>query len=134
MDSHVKAKIALYPDEVKSQLLKIRDAIFEVAKEECLGEITETLKWNEPSYQSKNGSTVRIDWKEKSPSTVSVYFNCKTSLVETFKEIYRDTFHYVGNREIIFQVSEKLPMVELKACISMSLRYYEIKHLPLLGA
>lgn len=134
MDSNVKTKIDLYPDEVKSQLLNIRDAIFAVAKEECLGEITETLKWNEPSYQSKNGSTVRMDWKDKSPRTVSVYFNCNTTLVETFKEIYRDTFHYVGNREIKFQVSEKLPMVELKACISMSLRYHKIKHLPLLGA
>jgi len=134
VDDNVKRKIDLYPDEVKSLLFKIRDAIFEAAKEECLGEIIETLKWNEPSYQSKNGSTVRMDWKDKSPSTVSVYFNCNTRLVETFKEIYRDTFHYVGNREIIFQVSGKLPMVELKACISMSLRYHKIKHLPLLGA
>ena len=134
MDSNVQGRIDLYPDEAKFQFLKIRDAIFEVAKEDCLGEITESLKWNEPSYQSKNGSTVRMDWKDKSPSTVSVYFNCKTTLVETFKEVYRDTFHYVGNREIIFQVSETLPMVELKACISMSLRYHKIKHLPLLGA
>lgn len=134
MDSNIKRKIDVYPDEAKSQLFRIRKLIFEVAREEGLGDIAETLKWNEPSYQSQYGSAVRIDWKEKSSDTISVYFNCKTTLVETFKEIYRDTFRYEGNREIVFKISEKLPMVELKACMSMALRYHKIKHLPLLGA
>ena len=80
-----------------------------------------------------------MDWKAKSPHTVSVYFNCKTTLVGTFKEVYRDTFVYAGNREIVFQVSDnsslkELPMLELKACISIALRYHQVKHLPLLGA
>ena len=134
MDSKLRGKFEAYPEAASSQLLKIREAIYEVAEEESLGDVTESLKWNEPSYQSKNGSSVRMDWKERSPMTISVYFNCKTTLIDTFKEIYQDTFHYEGNREIVFQISEKLPMRELKSCISMSLRYKEIKHLPLLGA
>jgi len=108
-------------------------AIFEVAKEESLGNIIENLKWHEPSYLAKNGSAVRMDWKEKSPSTISIYFNCKTRLVDTFNEIYQDTFTYVGNREIVFEIEDELPMQELKACISMALRYHKIKYLPLLG-
>jgi len=134
MDNNVKAKFEEYPVNARSVLLQIRDVIFQVAEGESIGEVTETLKWNEPSYQSKNGSALRMDWKEKSPETISVYFNCKTTLIETFKEIYQDTFHYVGNREIVFQIPEELPIVELRACISMSLRYHKIKHLPLLGA
>ena len=63
-----------------------------------------------------------------------VYFNCKTTLIETFKKIYKDTFNYVGRKEIVFDVLGDLPIQELKACISMSLRYHKIKHLPLLGA
>ena len=54
--------------------MKIRDAIFDVSKEESLGEVVENLKWGEPSYQSKNGSVVRIDRKKKSPDTISGIF------------------------------------------------------------
>jgi hypothetical protein len=43
----------------------------------------------------------------------------------------------VGKREMIFQLSQLekggLPMSELKDCLSMALRYHDIKHLPLLG-
>ncbi len=134
MDIVVKEKFEKYPEEIKNRLLKIREAIFEVAENEKIGKITETLKWGEPSYLSEKGSTIRMDWKPKYPDQFSLYFNCKTTLVETFKEIYRDKFQFMGNREIVFPLSEPVPMLELKACISMSLRYHNIKHLPLLGA
>jgi hypothetical protein len=139
MDSRIKTKFDSYPETARLWLLEIRAAIFEVAAEESLGEITESLKWGELSYQSKAGSPIRIDWKAKSPHAISVYFNCKTVLVDTFKEIYQDTFIYAGNREIVFQIPDdfslkELPILELKACLSMALRYHQIKHLPLLGA
>lgn len=134
MNSDVKAKFDTYPEEVKSRLLEVRGVIYSVAEEESLGEVIETLKWNEASYQTTGGSPLRLDWKEKSPYTLSLYFNCKTRLIETFKEVYRDTFIYEGNREMVLNVSEALPLLELKACISMALRYHKIKHLPLLGA
>jgi hypothetical protein len=134
MDSSIQGKFEGYPETAKFKLLAIRAAIYDIAAEESLGDITENLKWNEPSYQSKMGSAIRLDWKQRSPTTISVYFNCKTVLIDTFQEIYRDTFTFVGNRELVFQTSDELPMLELKACLSMALRYQHIKHLPLLGA
>ena len=133
MDDSVKEKFDRYPEAARKQLLKVRAIIYDIAKEESLGELVENLKWNEPSYLSKQGSAIRIDWKEKSPSTFSIYVNCKTSLIDTFREIYQDTFVFSGNREIIFQIDDELPLAELKACISMALRYQKIKNLPLLG-
>lgn len=134
MEVSVQAKFDSYPDAARKQLLRIREAIFEVAKEEALGTVTETLKWNEPSYSTTKGSTVRIDWKAKHPEQVSIFFHCQTSLVETFKELYGGVFRYVGNREITLELAKQIPMAELKACISMALRYHSIKHLHLLGA
>ncbi len=133
VDSQIKEKFDSYPDLVRQSLLRVRKAIMAVARQDKLGAVEEVLKWGEPSYLVKDGSAVRIDWKPKFPDQYAVYFNCKTSLVETFKEIYGDLFHYQGNRAIVFQLSEKVPMPELKSCISMSLRYHKIKHLPLLG-
>jgi hypothetical protein len=130
---NVKSKIEAPPEIAKLFLLSIRELMHAIAKEENLGTVTESLKWGEPSFQTKKGSPVRMDWKPKSPATISVYFNCKTRLIETFKEVYPDAFEYVGNREIKIPLSEPLPEAELKACLSMALRYHSIKHLPLLG-
>ena len=134
MNNAVKEKFDAYPPKAKTQLMKIRGLIFEVADEEQLGEIVETLKWGEPSYSSKKGSPIRMDWKANSPDQISVYFNCKTVLIETFKELYQGTFQFVGNREIAIPISKAIPHPELKQCLSKALRYHTIKHLPLLGA
>lgn len=134
MDFNVKQKFETYPPNIAVRLNTIRELIYNVAKQDNISHITETLKWGEPSYTSKIGSTIRFDWKVKCPDQYSIYFNCRTSLSETFKEIYGDTFKYEGNRAIVFQIDQTLPIKELGHCISMSLRYKKIKHLYLLGA
>ncbi len=134
MDKNIQQKLDSYPNNARNQFMKIRGLIFEVADEEQLGEITETLKWGEPSYSSKLGSPIRMDWKPKTPDQISIYFNCKTILVETFREIYKDTFLFIGTRELVLPLSGPIPTLELKGCISIALRYHKVKHLPLLGA
>jgi hypothetical protein len=134
MQTDVQSKFDSYPEQARELLLQIRTAIFDTAKEDDVGELTETLKWGEPSYRAKKGSTIRIDWKPKNPDKVSLFFTCNTSLVETFREVYGDSLQTVGNREIAIPIFGAIPMPELKACLSMALRYHSIKHLPLLGA
>lgn len=133
MESNVKRKFESYPDNVKELFLMVRATILEVAKIEGLGEVEETLKWNEPSFLVKGGSAIRVDWKSKFPNQLSVYFNCKTSLVETFQEVFGSVFRYEGKREIVFSLSEEIPLTEFKSCISLSFRYHKVKNLPLLG-
>jgi hypothetical protein len=131
---NVAKKFASYPEHIQSKLHYLRQLILETAEEdEDIGEIEETLKWNEPSYLTKGGSTVRFDWKPKTPDQYAIYFNCKTTLIETFKEIYLDDFVYEGNRAIIFQLGDEIPQNALKHCIALSFKYHHIKHLPLLG-
>ena len=134
MEHSIKEKFSSYPTNISVLLTRIRALIFEVAKEDDIEEITETLKWNEPSYLTKKGSPLRFDWKDKYPQQYCLYFNCKTSLLETFKEIYGDTFTYEDNRAIVFKKNQVVPYKELAHCISMSFRYKKIKHLVLLGA
>ena len=75
-----------------------------------------------------------MDWKDKTPDQYAMYFNCNTSLVDTFKEVYGDTFKFAGNRAIVFNETDELPVNELKHCISLALTYHRVKRLPLLGA
>jgi hypothetical protein len=134
MNIRVKQKFETYPNNISVLLNTVRDLIYAVAAQDGISDINETLKWGEPSYITKFGSTIRFDWKPKSPNQYYVYFNCKTILIDTFREVYGETFTYDGNRAIVFQVDEHMPAKALAHCISMSLRYKKIKHLPLLGS
>ncbi len=131
----VAAVFETYPAKMRVRLLEIRRLVLQVAAEsEGIGTVSESLKWGEPAYTTKRGSTIRIDWKRKRPEEYAMYFICTTRLVETFRELYLDTLRFEGNRAIIFRGDEDLPVTELKHCIQLALSYHDVKHLPLLGA
>ena len=123
----VAAVFGAYPKEVKTKLLFLRQLIFDVASEtEGVGELEETLKWGQPSYlttKSKSGSLVRIDQVKSPPKTYAMYFHCQTTLVDTFKEMFRDNFSFEGNRAIVFKKTDRVPVKELRHCISLALTY-----------
>jgi len=104
-----------------------------VQETENITSLEETLKWGEPSYLVKNGSTIRIDWKEKKPDQYAIYFKCTSKLVPSFKIVFKDKFEFEGDRAIVFQMDDKIPEKELKNCIKAGLTYHKIKHLPMLG-
>ena len=124
-----------YPSTVQEKLRYLRTLVLKVAEElEGLEKLEETLKWGEPSYLTKYGSTVRMDWKVKKPDQFAIYFKCTSKLVPTFKLLYKDKFDFEGNRAIVFKIDDQIPEEELKHCISLALNYHKIKQLPLLGA
>lgn len=134
MNPLVLEKFSGYPEEARTKLQCIRALIFELSAELNLGEVEEALKWGEPSYSVKSGSPIRFDWKAKSPEYYYLFFNCKSKLVDTFRELYSDTLVFQGNRAIELKLSEPLPEAEIKHCLELALTYHKIKHLPLLGA
>jgi len=130
----VEAAFNAYPEQIRHKLLFLRQLILETALEiSGIGELEETLKWSEPSYLSSHGSTVRIAWKAAMPDQYGIYFNCNTTLVETFKEVYPDEFSFSGNRGIIFNVDDDIPVEALKHCIALTLEYHRLKKRPMLG-
>ena len=74
-----------------------------------------------------------MDWKSKKPDQYAMYFKCTSRLVETFRIVYKDNFHFEGNRAIVFQMDDKIPKQELTECIKATLTYHKVKHLPTLG-
>lgn len=123
-----------YPDAVRKKMDALRNLIIETAREnDGVHLLGETLKWGEPSYVTKNGSTLRIDWKPKSPDQYAMYFQCTSKLVPTFKMVYNDLFVFEGSRAIVFGMNDTIPTQELKTCIATALTYHKVKHLPTLG-
>jgi hypothetical protein len=128
-DPAFETKFANYPDIVRDKLHFLRELVIETAKE--IPEITnleETLKWGEPSFVSKYGSTLRMDWKKKTPNQYQMYFKCTSRLVETFKIVFGERFNYEKSRAIVFQINQEIPVVELKQCIKATLIYHKVKN------
>ncbi|MCB1756931.1 MAG: DUF1801 domain-containing protein [Gammaproteobacteria bacterium] len=122
------------PPALKSKLLLLRRLIVETAETiNSVDKLEETLKWGEPAYLTRHGSTIRIAVVKASQTRFAMFFNCKTNLIDTFREIYRDTFNFEGNRAIVFSPDEDIAADALKDCIAIALTYHKRKHLPLLG-
>jgi hypothetical protein len=127
-----------YPAKPRQKLLALRELIFKIAAStEGVGALEETLKWGEPAYtttQSGSGSTVRIGWKKSTPTQYAMYFNCQTTLIETFKTLFAKEFRFEGNRAIVFKVSATVPADSLAFCVAAALTYHRSRergHLPL---
>ncbi|MEP0073165.1 MAG: DUF1801 domain-containing protein [Marinomonas sp.] len=133
MNKLVKDRFDEFPANARTKLEALRSLVFKVASELDLGEVEESLKWGEPSYNVKTGSPLRLDWKPKSPDHYYLFFNCQTKLVDTFRELYREELEFQGNRTIVLSLSKPLPEAIIKSCLELTLTYQQRKHLPLLG-
>lgn len=133
-DKEFTERVNNYPESIQDKIQNLRKLVHESAEEiDSKFVLNETLKWNEPSFLSKDGSTLRMDWKPKNPKQYAMYFQCSTRLVETFRIVYKNIFKFEGNRAILFDLDEKIPESELKDCIKATLNYHKVKKLPTLG-
>jgi|SaaInlStandDraft_2_1057019.scaffolds.fasta_scaffold260591_2 hypothetical protein len=123
-----------YPNSMRKKLLVLRQLVLDTALEiEGIDKLEETLRWGEPSYLAKGGTTIRMDWKKSKPDQYAMYFHCQTKLIDTFKKLYKGKFTFEGKRAIVFDKNDKIPINELKHCILLALTYHHRKHLPMLG-
>lgn len=120
--------LSRYSEPAQARLLEIREIIFAVAAEtEGVGALTETLKWGEPAYlteASKIGTTIRLGATRSAPNECAVLFNCRTTLVETFRTHFSDVFTFEGNRALIVPVAGPLPHGPLALCLCAALTYH----------
>ncbi len=127
MDTPVAAVFDSYPAGIRLKLLGVRSLIFQTALDnESIGTLTETLKWGEPAYlteATKSGSTLRIAWKKSLPDQYGLYFNCRTTLVDTFRTLFPELV-YEGNRAIVLSADEEPPWDSLGICIAATLTYH----------
>lgn len=123
----VAAAFAAFPAAVRGRLLEVRALIFEAAGLEAVGPLTETLRWGEPAYlteASKSGSTIRLGWHRTAEQSCAVLFNCRTTLLEEFRDQFSDTFVYERNRAILLGASQPLPKEALSVCLARALTYH----------
>lgn len=133
-DPAVEVVFNNYPPTIREKMTYLRSLVHSVADQmDEVESLEETLKWGEPSFVTKHGSTLRMDWKEKTPDQYAMYFQCSSRLVDTFRLIHGDTFKYEGNRALVFPINQSIPESALRECIKATLRYHKVKKLVSLG-
>jgi hypothetical protein len=116
-----------FPAPIGKRLLQVRALIFAAAAaHDEVGRLTETLKWGEPAYltdETGSGSTIRLG-RVKDSGRPAILFNCKTTLIDTFRERFPDQFEYRQTRALLLNVAGALPKQELTVCLSLALTYH----------
>jgi hypothetical protein len=124
-DPEVAAVFAGHAPAMRRRLLHLRELIFAAAAELAgVGGLVETLKWGQPAYLTKTGSTIRIDAFRGRDERYAMFFHCQSKLVESFSVLYPQSFAFEGNRALLFGLRDKIPEAELRHCISMALTYH----------
>ena len=68
-----------YPDAMRVKMMRLRQLVLDTVSEtEGVNSLEETLKWGEPSYLTKGGSTVRIELERKVRRTDTRYTSSAT--------------------------------------------------------
>lgn len=128
MPQDVQAAFDAFPPEVRHRLAAIRAMIFDVASEDPrIGAISETLKWGEPAYlteQTGSGSTIRLGRPRGAPDRAAIYFICRTTLVDTFRERFAGAFQYDGARAVLLPASGDIDRALLETMLAMALTYH----------
>lgn len=84
-DPRVAEKFDTYPAHTKPLIEFLRNLIIKTAEDcEKITAVEETLKWGEPSYLTKKGSTIRIDWKAKHQTSTPFISNAPANWSRPF--------------------------------------------------
>jgi hypothetical protein len=130
MPEEVRAALLRLPAHLRPTLLEVRGLILEVAAAAEVGPLTETLKWGEPAYLtevSRSGTTIRLGVTRGEVSRCAVFFNCKTRLVEGFRERFAEEFSYEGKRALVLPHEADWSREALALCLADALTYHRRK-------
>ena len=124
-DARVAQAFRAFPRAVRARLMAFRDLIFDEARKAGVEVPAESLKWGEPAYRPRGGSTIRLGWKRSAPDEVAMYFICTTGLVDRFRDLYPHSFRFGGNRALLFPLEGRIQEKALRHCIAMALTYHK---------
>lgn len=124
MKPDVKAVYDSFSDTQLTALLAIRELILNTANTlPQIGELEESLKWQQPTYSTKlkTGTPIRLfTFGDK----IALFVHCQTTLVEQIKPLFSDVFEFSGTRAVIIDPNLPLPTKELIFFIQSALTYH----------
>lgn len=117
--------IVRWPNPAQERFVAMRGIILRAGQ--GAGRIGESLKWGEPAWRPvrpRQGSTLRLNWSPGQDDTMSLFVNCRTTLVETMRDIYPDSFVFDGNRALRLPLAGALPENAIDHLARLTFNYH----------
>ena len=124
----VEAIFKAFPPLFRKQITLLREKIFRIAAAtDGVGPLTETLKWDSPSYltsESGSGTTIRIDRHAGRPTKYGIYVHCQSDVINQFRDQTGARLDYDGNRGIVLDIKDETQPDEIDLFIRLALTYH----------
>lgn len=104
----------------RAGLNHLRARILACAETHCI-EVTESVKWGQPSFKATNGSPIRIGLPKQ--GGFALYAHCATTLIADYAAFAPGCIE--GNRAVIFETVEDAQAQPLEALITAALTYHK---------
>lgn len=130
MPANIASVVKRWPDTAQAHFVQLRSIVHDAAQTADVGDLNETLKWNEPAWLPLKrgiGSTLRSSWSPKRPDALGIFLNCNSTLPETMRSLYPSTFEFDGKRSIYLPLNTPLPTEALHHCAHLTLTYHRAK-------
>ena len=126
-------RIAPWSTPAQEALWTCRALFHDIARENDVGPLDESLKWGQPSWRPvrpRTGSTIRMGWTDSQPDQLALFVDCKTDLAARMRDIYPDLPRNDGRREIGLSLKAPLPEQALAHLAEMTFTYHRAKRAP----
>ncbi|MEP3947552.1 hypothetical protein [Ascidiaceihabitans sp.] len=126
---NLTAILQRWPTAAQNHFNDLRTIVHSAAKDADV-DLLETTKWNEPAWlpsKPRIGSTLRSCWHPKHADALGLFLNCNSTLPETMRTLYPDTFTFEGKRSIWLPLDAPLPEDPLHHCATLTLTYHRSK-------
>ncbi|MEP3055042.1 DUF1801 domain-containing protein [Ascidiaceihabitans sp.] len=118
-----------WPTAAQNHFRELRSIVHDAARSADV-DLLETTKWNEPAWlpsKPRIGSTLRSCWHPRHADALGLFLNCNSTLPETMRTLYPDTFTFKGKRSIWLPLDAPLPEDALHHCATLTLTYHRSK-------
>ncbi|MEX0349348.1 MAG: DUF1801 domain-containing protein [Paracoccaceae bacterium] len=119
----IEAAFAAFPPATRGGLLRLRDLIFDTAA--ALPEpatLSEELKWGQPAYLTRKGTTIRLGVPKH--AQFGLFVHCQTRLIAEFTETFPGEDRIEGTRAVLFDDQGEISAERHGWLIARALTYH----------
>jgi hypothetical protein len=127
MTTPFDSTIASWPAPARDQFNDMRALILKAAQDADVGPLDESLKWGQPAWRprrARQGSTLRLNWQDSAPQSLTLYVDCKTTISDTMRDIYPTEFEYETNRALRVPIGAPLPIQAIDHLARLTFTYH----------
>lgn len=121
---NVQAVFDSFTDETRASAMVLRDLIIAVADETPEADaVEETLRWGQPAYVTKKGSTLRIGVPKS--GGCALYAHCQSNIISSYAAAFPGADVIEGNRAVIFAHVDDIDVGRLRMLVHHALTYHQ---------